>query len=254
MKIAICFSGQIRNGVQTAPSILRYIGDMRAECDIFVHTWDIKTNPMKQQPNDPSILIDVDRSVFVDFYRLYNPLAMIVEPYRLRKIASTWGGERVDEKTGRNYIAMFESIYEANKLKMLHEQKHGFVYDRVIRIRPDLVFDHTRSLRDDLIKSPIDNGTFVSEFHKSGFDENKLEDIFWIASSPVMDKICNFYEHRATSGNTNDWQIQMACWVKTPEMGLTFKRLNDTISVKLFRDNDLHLDPLTQWNEIPTNR
>lgn len=249
MKIAICFSGQIRTGVQTAPNILRYIGDLRSECDIFVHTWDIKTDPNNQKPDDPSILIDVDKNTFVDFYKFYNPLSMVVEPYRLRAIAPSWGGERIDARTGRNYVSMFESIYESNQLKIRHEQKHGFVYDRVIRIRPDLTFNPSRSLRDDLIHAPIDNQTFVSEYHKSGFSDNKLEDIYWIASSQAMDKICNFYEVRSVSGSRGDWQVEMANWVKSPDIGLIFKPLGRETDIKLLREKDV-IDGITEWANI----
>jgi hypothetical protein len=252
MKIAVCFSGQIRTGVQTAPNILRYIGDLRSECDIFVHTWDIKTDPNQQKPDDPNILINVDRSVFSEFYRLYNPLYMVVEPYRLRAVASTWGGERVDAKTGRNYVSMFESIYESNQIKMIHEQKHGFVYDRVIRIRPDLTFNPTRNLRDDLIAAPIDDKTFVSEYHKSNFNDGKLEDIYWVASSPVMDKICNFHEHRASSGSRGDWQVEMANWVKSPDLGLIIKRIGADHDVRILREKDT-LDVISEWDKIPVN-
>lgn len=251
MRIAVCFSGQIRTGVQTAPNILRYIGDLRSECDIFVHTWDIRTDPQQQRPEDPNLLIDVDKRIFVDFYNLYNPLAMVVEPYRLRAISSTWGGERVDAQTGKNYVAMFESIHESNQLKIRHEQKHGFVYDRVIRIRPDLTFNPSRSLRDDLIHAPVDDRTFVSEYHKSGFNDNKLEDIYWIASSQAMDKICNFHEVRASSGSRGDWQVEMANWVKSPDIGLVIKSIGSPHDVRLLREKEV-ISGVTEWDKIPT--
>ena len=43
MKIAICFSGQNRTGHLTSPNILRYIGDLLPECDVFTHFWDSET-------------------------------------------------------------------------------------------------------------------------------------------------------------------------------------------------------------------
>src|SRR6187551_3406039 len=39
MKIAICFSGQMRYAIKCAPNIKRFIGDVDA--DYFIHTWDI---------------------------------------------------------------------------------------------------------------------------------------------------------------------------------------------------------------------
>ena len=254
MKIAICFSGQIRTGIACAPSILQYIGNLLSECDFFVHTWDINTDPNKQKVDDVTVLSSIDKSVFSDYYRLYNPMTMVVEPYHLRKVSPQWGGARIDAKNQLSYVSMFESIYEANKLKMLHEQKHHFVYDRVIRIRADLTFHPSRSLRDDLISSPIDNQTFVSEYHKGGVDQAaKLEDIYWIATSPVMDKICNFNEIRANSSDPLDWQVQMANWVKSPDMGLRFQSLKSQYSIRILRTAEMHLDPISDWDKIPPN-
>ena len=59
MRIAVCFSGQIRTGVQTAPNIKRYIGDLDPVCDYFVHTWD------HQSPNHAAHdLVPVDKNIF----------------------------------------------------------------------------------------------------------------------------------------------------------------------------------------------
>ena len=67
MKIAVCFSGQIRTGVQTAPNIKRYIGDLDTVCDYFVHTWD------HQSPNHAAHdLVPVDKSVFSEFWSIRN--------------------------------------------------------------------------------------------------------------------------------------------------------------------------------------
>jgi len=39
IKIAICFSGQIRTGVLTYKNISNFIGELIHQSDIFVHTW-----------------------------------------------------------------------------------------------------------------------------------------------------------------------------------------------------------------------
>jgi hypothetical protein len=45
---------------------------------------------------------------------------------------------------------MWRSLYEANKLKMDYAQKNQIVYDYTVRLRSDLVFDSSKSLKDDL--------------------------------------------------------------------------------------------------------
>jgi hypothetical protein len=245
MKIALCFSGQIRTGVQTEPNIKRYIGDLLPICDFFVHTWDHQSPPHKAGD-----LMPVDKSVFADFYRLYNPRSMTVEEYLPKRAPDkTWGGLRVDAATGKKYLSMFESIYKANELKRLYEKSNGFVYDYVVRIRTDLIFHQDKSLRADIAElfgktmTTLDN--FMIAYHK-GVIESKVEDIFWLAKSPTMDKLAEFYEHCTT--NVNDWQVQMADWVKN-DLKLAYHGLQNS-DIRLLRVDDSDLDPLN-YDAIP---
>jgi DNA-binding Lrp family transcriptional regulator len=245
MKIAICFSGQIRTGVQTEPNIKRYIGDLLPICDFFVHTWDHQS-----PPHTANALMLVDKSVFADFRRLYNPKSMTVEEYLSKRAPDgIWGGYRVDASTKKKYISMFESIYKANELKRLYEKSNGFVYDYVVRIRTDLIFHQDKSLRADITElfsktmTTFDN--FMIAYHH-GVNYSKLEDIFWLAKSPTMDKLAKFYEHYAT--NEGDWQVKMANWVKN-DLKLAYYGLQNS-NIRLLRVDNSGLDPLN-YDAIP---
>jgi hypothetical protein len=238
MKIAVCFSGQLRTGTTVSPNILRYIGALLPNCDFFVHTWDQQSVPHGAnytfEPIDPQILSE--------FYQTYQPLAMVVEPYDLRPISPIWSGYRVDSQ-GRNLVSMFESIYEANKLKSTHEQKYDFNYDLVVRIRPDIVFRADKSLAED-IKLVIDPNMFVYGAHKGDFGMTRLEDIFWIGTSSVLDKICDFVEYRADSGIESDWQFHMADWVRDT-LKIRFRALDNNY-MRIYYQTDINkgIDPL----------
>jgi hypothetical protein len=82
-------------------------------------------------------------------------------------------------------------------------------------------------------------------YHK-GVIENKVEDIFWLAKSPTMDKLAEFYEHCAT--NENDWQVQMADWVKN-DLKLAYHGLQNS-NIRLLRVDNSDLDPLN-YDAIP---
>jgi hypothetical protein len=245
MRIAICFSGQIRSGVQAAPNIKRYIGDLLPICDFFLHTWDHQSPPTA--PNDLQL---VDKSVFAEFYKLYNPISMTVEPYKVHRLPDgTWAGARVDSTTGKKYVSMFESIRKVNNLKIAYEKDNGFVYDYVVRIRTDLIFHPDKSLRNDIgdyfgrtLSLPDSDNIFMTAFHRG--DHPKLEDVFWIAKSPTMDKLANFSIVRADSGVDVgfDWQQQIADWV-TNELKLTFYKLQNS-SIRIMRMDQTHCDPL----------
>lgn len=247
MKIALCFSGQLRTGPQCAENILRYLGDLKDSCDVFVHTWDVRSEPTAANYQ----FIPVEKQVFNDFYSAYNPIAMVVEPYNLRPLSNLWSGYRVDPATGRHIIGMFEGIYEANQLKALHEQKHNFTYDYVVRIRPDTVFHPSKRLADDL-QLIVNNQMFVYGAHHGDFGMSRLEDIFWIGPSWVMDQLATFYEVRANSlfcGNVHshtyvDWQFHMANWVRDG-LGLQFRALdNNYMRIYYLSDIARGIDPM----------
>jgi hypothetical protein len=254
MKIALCFSGQMRTGVQAEPNIKRYIGDLLSVCDVFVHTWDCQSAPM--QPNE---MIPVDQSVFADFYKLYNPISMTVEPYAVKQAPEdVWGGYRVDPLSGKKTVSMFESIYKANKLKREHEQNNNFVYDYVLRVRTDLLFRHDKTLEKDINefasfcgRAPNPNSVFAAAFHK-GF-KNKLEDIFWIAPSGVMDQLAEFYTQTDGMIGDVDWQRKMAEWL-IRDLHLGFYILKNS-HVKILRPEDASadtLDPVFYNNLVDT--
>jgi hypothetical protein len=67
-----------------------------------------------------------------------------------------------------------------------------------------------------------------------------------------MDKICNFHEHRASSGSRGDWQVEMANWVKSPDIGLIIKRIGADHDVRILREKDT-LDVISEWDKIPVN-
>lgn len=228
MKIAICFSSQIRTGVHVAKNIKNYIGDLYQYCDFFVHTWDIETlsqndlNTYNQDKkrydrdiNKPSL---IDKSVFNEFYSLYNPISMVVEPYFLSENKPIVGGRRYNKKFNGYGLSLFESIYECNILKKGHEDKFQFKYDYVVRLRPDLVIHPSKSLIDDI--KEVGDGSLIYAGHKNRDyrSQIRIEDIFWISKSKIMDSVSDFYEYELKSKfikdiDDYDWQKIMNNWV-----------------------------------------
>ena len=77
IKIALCFSGQIRTGVLTSNNIKNFIGDLINQCDVFVHTWDVIT----QTSSDLSIAgvpFKEPDELFENFSKLWNPKNMVI--------------------------------------------------------------------------------------------------------------------------------------------------------------------------------
>ena len=264
MRVAVCFSGQIRTGVVVAPNILRYIGDLLPQCDIFVHTWDIETQgtgyanrlgavSTDKEWHDARPVADKDR--FAAFHKAYNPRVMVVEEYNLQNTKSTWGGRRFNPITCKWYVSMWQSLYEANKLKMDYAAKNGIDYDYTVRMRPDIVFDARKKLVDDLAQVKNENmflfGDNYDIWPRHGM--TRVEDIFWIGPTHLMDRISSYHEcYTNTVSNIDDphapgyqdWQFHSAAWI-TKDLGFQFYPLLDN-SMRIFSqiDIDRGVDPL----------
>jgi len=256
MRIAVCFSGQIRTGIECAPNILRYIGDLLPNCDFFVHTWDVETVSQNTNRNSaiaPNVPFPVDPRVFAVFHTIYQPITMTVDRYHSRATEDRMGGARIDPVTGRKLVAWLESIYEVNLMKKQYEQKNNFTYDYVIRIRPDIIFCEDKSLQDDLALV-TDNQMFLTGEYMTVNRQDRLEDIFWIAQSSVMDQLAEFYSVRADANweqydfrvtpNYLHTQEHMSQWVHS--LGLTYRPLNNN-KLRIYWRCDLEdgMDPMT---------
>jgi hypothetical protein len=87
MKIAVCFSGLIRTGINCYVNITRYLGDMLPDCDFFLHTWDYETNKpfARTHWNNIRFIQRPDEALSQEklqkFIELYNPIRYKVDSY-----------------------------------------------------------------------------------------------------------------------------------------------------------------------------
>jgi hypothetical protein len=266
MRIAICFFGQLRKGgVNAAPNILRYIGDLRSQCDIFVHTWDVESPGngisylSKDGPpiNDPHWYTHKksDNEIFSYFYSQFKPRRMEVEEYNLQQTMAVWGGRRWDPVMNKWSVGLWRSVQESNRMKMDYASKNKISYDYTILIRNDIVFAPEKSLAADIAEITDDRtihfGDFFNVFPKWG--QRRLEDCLWIARTPVIDKFAFFSDYYSSTvsniidGNDpghRDWQLYSADWV-TQVLGFSIKPLsNSTFRVFTQHDVDRGIDPL----------
>lgn len=257
MRIAVCFSGQVRTGHIVAPNILRYIGDLLPQCDFFVHTWDeecigtghgrrLQLNDVSPEVHTTSKLTNRDK--VAEFLGHYMPRMVTYEQYDLQPTKALWGGRRFDPLDNKWYVSMWRSLSEANQLKKTYSQKNAFVYDYTVRIRPDLVFDPDKSLGKDLDQITHDNMFLTGDQYNlwSTHRHTKLEDIFWLGPTRVMDAVCDYshaYTHLVKNiddprdPNYRDWQFHSAWWV-TECLGIEFRPLRDN-RMRIYYDLDL---------------
>lgn len=255
MKIAVCFSGQIRTGVHVVKNIKNYIGDLYQYCDFFVHTWDVESISMNDlntmisdgdlYQKNKNIVHKIDNSKFTNFYSIYNPISMVVEPYLMFNYRQLPGGRRYNNNTKSEVISLFESIHECNKLKINHEEKYNFKYDYVVRLRPDLVIHPEKSLEEDLFE--ISDDVLLFAGFKNRDYSNRIDDIFWISKSEIMDKISPYYDYESKTNYDResidyDWQEVMFEWVNNILGIKPIKLKNSVICPYYISDLEMNVD------------
>jgi hypothetical protein len=263
MRIAICFSGQNRTGHATADNIKRYIGDLLPNCDVFAHFWDSETrgtgyanrlgeSSVEHGWHDPSLS---SKEKFVEFYRQWMPRSITTEEYDLQPSKKLWAGRRWDPVAEKYQVSMWRSVYEANKLKMDYAQKNQIVYDYTVRLRSDIVFGKGKSLAKDIAEIP-DQYTmlFGDHYHIWDYDGRaRIEDIFFVASSLVMDQMSSYcFAHANTIANIDDpkqpgyqdWQWHMYKWM-IDTLGLKVSALTNSM-MRIYTEQDIAegIDPL----------
>jgi hypothetical protein len=232
-RIAICFSGQIRTGVENSPNLLEYIGDMRDAVDIFIHTWDIETESPWTEENKGDLNIAtirryVDREVFTKIRDIYNPLDIRIDNFDFYQ-RSHYNRIIARGKPVVAQIPMFQTIWESNQLKLAHETLCNSKYGAVLRTRFDVNFGKGRSLIEDLQYAANKKDLFYFVDFGNKFPE-AIEDVCWLSSSKIMDRVCNFILDRETNPTMNhiDWQQHMSKYL-----------VEEGIHARPFKNNNL---------------
>jgi hypothetical protein len=182
MRIAVCFSGQVRTGVENYQNIREILGELYDSCDFFIHTWNFcsyKTynlsNIAKKPVIEPSEKFEVIR-------QLYSPKKMVVD------------GKYIGYQTTEEYgiQALWHSFWKSVELKKQYELENNFKYDYVLKLRMDLIINrHTPfELLQEILT--IENNKFkINQWF--GDDPIALKnsplstDVFFISKSKEMD-------------------------------------------------------------------
>lgn len=210
MKIAVCFSGCIRTGQYTTENMLRFIGDLYPHCDFFLHTWS--ENDYKHWHEDAPKTHELCRLHNITDKTLTNrDFVNII--YANKKTSAFPELDKFKEKYSNKLISIeiedessynknfhfprqfgmmsphWYSWYKSILLKRNYEQLHNFVYDYVLKLRTDIVFDEDAALIDE-INNIKDNNTVYAQAFESC--DAWINDIFLISKSQIMDRASEF--------------------------------------------------------------
>ena len=138
MRIAICFSGQIRTGVESSENIKQFIGELYPHCDFFIHTWDLNTSKPLFNPSpeliygNEQIITKTPSDSYTKIYEIYSPIKMTIEKH-------IFSSEK---------IPLYYSWKKSIESKIEYERENNFKYDYVIKLRFDAIYSPEIHLND----------------------------------------------------------------------------------------------------------
>jgi hypothetical protein len=182
MRIAVCFSGQVRTGVENYQNIREVLGELYDSCDFFIHTWNFCSYKTYNLSNIAKKPVIESPEKFEAIRQLYSPKKMVVD------------GKYIGYQTTEEYgiQALWHSFWKSVELKKQYELENNFKYDYVLKLRMDLVLNRHTSF--ELLQEilTIENNQFkVNQW----FGEDPIifkniplsTDVFFISKSKEMD-------------------------------------------------------------------
>jgi hypothetical protein len=189
MRVALCLAGQMR----TYKQCFGYLKDNVIEPlkpDIFIFTEKNIGITNRLVDNKKHIEGTVSSE---SIRRLYDPDRLIItEPFSMSDLKQFKGVTVPDDLIKaepdhwKGNIPNFYSIYSCNELKRKHEQDNGFIYDLVIRMRPDLLVE------EEIPSEVIENRDILWYTHP---DDDKISDKIAISNSKNMDYYSSVWEN-----------------------------------------------------------
>ena len=208
-KIAICFSGHLRNFISVELSEftehVRNLTDSGYEVDCFFSIWDTYNTQMARRGN-PGNCDNIDLNHIQESFKILNVKALEVESYEdvkhnfyLKNFHPTIEPELpgiMNLDGVLHSTPMFYKIYKCNLLKKNYELEHNIQYDVVVRYRANI------KLINLLTMTQIENNTIYNQDPNStpytrglGYTHESLmtHDMFFYGISATMDIICDVY-------------------------------------------------------------
>jgi len=199
MKTALVLSGQLRTFHHPAVlTSLRTFIEQFVECDVFVSVWDKVgfsyshgDGKITSNATDPVIAEQIQAALpnvkGIHIERESDWLPTIPAKYKaIYAEGFRWAGMNIKGTV----VPQLYKIWDGNRLKSEYEKTHGFVYDLVIRSRPDNLYLSNIKTKylSDLSKIYAINcpGTFYP---------NRIYDIFFFSNSANMDALTDAYNH-----------------------------------------------------------
>jgi len=173
MKIAICFSGQLRNVKSTFEGwYKKNVFDVNShhEIDVFGHSWFDKSTvgstyyAANEIPNSVVASDPVPSDIIQQVYGIYNPVRFELQR-QIKFDEKNYNERRLHGANPQHGLSRLFSLYRAVQAKAQYEAERGFKYDVVACTRFDFVFQEP--LLFDTVNKP---GIYHPGYSPHGFN------------------------------------------------------------------------------------
>jgi hypothetical protein len=190
IRVAVLICGEMRNFDN--PELIKRNNQYlfsKYNCDLFISTWDNRGYSPYHVPVENNII-----------HKYNNVKNMNIENYE------AWFSNLPDEykdkySLGTVNATVFPQLYkiwDANRMKILYENKHDFKYDMVIRFRPDmcLVEEIPNVYLNEFIRLDSNSNNKIWALNPPTiYYPNRIYDIFFYGNSGSMDTIADSWIH-----------------------------------------------------------
>ncbi len=213
--VAICISGQVRTSSEKLLEIAAQAEKIGA--DVFISVWDMRGGKtIESGPRHIAIqrMFGGDLSIFLprglffkfeDFCPNWQDILPARPPVTVPELEAAFPGAMAEVEPDRpdldlpaekNSLRMLYKIHRCNQLKRAHEAENGFRYERVIRVRPDMLVDFEK-----LATAPLGPKDLAVNLRRG----ESLHDKYWAGSSETDDLMADLFTY-ATTHRLADWQ------------------------------------------------
>ena len=175
MKVAICFSGQIRNLDKTFQSIDQLFQNSFENYKIFAHIPKDKSSSKFNDYFPSSVTLIENDQYFIGTKLKANQFKSVKHKFNSLR------------KARHAHMLQLYGIFKANELKIKYEDKHSFKYDWVMRCRSDLKFYSEKININELNNSNV----YTANFHQF----EGINDRLVLSSSENMDIFCDLFNY-----------------------------------------------------------
>lgn len=175
-KIAVCYSGQIRNGYYQVLIIHKLFLIEPLNADVFCYFEDIDNNEIKK-----------------DIEKILKPKKIFYE----KNDKNDKNHPEYINNISYNTFNMYKKMYYSNQLKKKYANENNIKYDYVIRIRPDIIIKDYLPL--DIFNNYNNNDIYIPTDFKNQFQQCVESDWIAIGTDKCMDTYFNIYKYILTN-------------------------------------------------------